>query len=462
MSRIAGVLLAAGASTRFGQPKQLLDWDGLPLVARAADAILAAGLDPAVAVLGCAAQEVQAALGDRPLRIAMSWRWEAGLSASLQAGLATLPPDVDGAIFVHCDQPFVSADLLRRLVARFEQGDALIVYPSCGGQRSTPVLFSRALFAALAAVSGDQGGRALIERHPDQTAAVEVDDPRLLTDIDSPADYRRLQPTGRRPPLNRPPQHLIIDMDGVLWRGDEPIDGLRAFFDLLHERRLRYILATNNASKEPQQYVAKLARFGVTVDPVSILTSAQATAAYLADHYPAGTPVHVLGSAGLVQAVAERGLIPVEDQAPVVVVGWTQQLTWERLARATLLIRSGAQFIGTNPDVTFPSERGLVPGNGAALAALQAATGTRPLVIGKPEPWLYREAMRRMEASAESTAVIGDRLDTDIAGAARLGLRSILVLSGITSAAELARSAIRPDFVTADIGELARLWQEKT
>lgn len=458
MSRIAGVLLAAGGSTRFGQPKQLLDWNGVPLVAHIADAILLAGLDPAVAVLGCQAQAVQAALAGRPLHIATSWRWESGLSASLQAGLAALPPDVDGAIFVQCDQPFLSADLLRRLIARFEQGDALIVYPSHGGQRSTPVLFSRALFSELAAVSGDQGGRALIDRYADQAAAVEVDDPCLLADIDSPDDYQRLSQLWQAKKRADVPHYLIIDMDGVLWRGDKPVEGLVAFFDLLHARGIRYILATNNASKEPEQYVAKLARFGVTVDPASVLTSGQAAAAYVAERYPPGTPVHVLGSGGLVRALEEQGLVPVEDDAPVVVVGWTQQLTWERLARAALLVRKGALFVGTNPDVTYPSERGLVPGNGATLAALQAATSVRPVVIGKPEPWLYQEALRRMDARAEATAVIGDRLDTDIAGAVRLGLRSILVLSGVTAAEELTRSAVRPDQVVADIGELAHLW----
>jgi len=134
-------------------------------------------------------------------------------------------------------------------------------------------------------------------------------------------------------------------------------------------------------------------------------------------------------------------------------------LTWQKLAMATLLIRQGAQFIGTNPDVTFPSEAGPVPGNGSTLAALQASTGVSPLVLGKPHPWLFQEAMRRMGAEPASTAVIGDRLDTDIAGGINAGTGTILVLSGISTRSDLDRAGARPDLVCADVGELVQVWQ---
>ncbi len=462
MSRVAGIILAAGGSTRFGRSKQLLEWGGKPLVAHVADVALAAGLDPVVVVLGCEAEAVRAGLADRPVRTAVNWRWEEGMSTSVQAGLAALPLDVEAAVFLQCDQPLVGPDLVHRLVTRWEETGAPIVHPVHKGRRSTPVLFARSLFPELARVTGDQGGRALIGRHP--TATVEVDDPDLLADVDTPEEYERLvelQGAGHRgqaqtllPRL----RYLIVDMDGVLWRGDQPAPGLQDFFAFLRERDIRFVLATNNASKRPDQYVEKLARFGVEVSMECILTSAQATAAYLAEREPKGTPVHVIGGEGLRAALVEQGFVLAEKEARYVVVGWDPDLTWRKLARATLLIRKGAGFIGTNPDRTFPSEEGLVPGNGAQLAALEAATDVPPVVIGKPEPWLYREAMHRMGAAPEATGVVGDRLDTDILGGVRLGLATILVLSGITREEDLTRAFVQPDLVCADIGELARLW----
>lgn len=469
MRTVAGVVLAAGGSTRFGRPKQLLDWGGKPLVAHVADVALDAGLDPVIVVVGCEAERVRQALGERPVVVATNWRWEEGLSTSVQIGLAMLPPRTEAAVFLQCDQPLVGPSLIGRLVARWQETDALIVHPTHGGRRATPVLFARPLFAELAAVRGDEGGRSLIVRYADRVATVEVEEPDLLTDVDTEGQYARLvetledtEPTSmgqRAEALLRRIRYLIIDMDGVLWRGDTPMPGLKAFFDLLRARHIGFVLATNNASKRPERYVERLARLGVTVDRDAILTSAQATAAFLAGREPEGTPVFVIGGEGLRSALSEAGFRLTEEGARYVVVGWDPDLTWRKLARATLLIRAGAGFIGTNPDRTFPSEEGLVPGNGAQLAAIEAATGVSPLIIGKPKPWLYREAMRRMGATPHATAVIGDRLDTDIAGARRLGLPAILVLSGITQATDLARSALRPDLVCADIGELTRLWK---
>lgn len=253
-------------------------------------------------------------------------------------------------------------------------------------------------------------------------------------------------------------RHLIVDMDGVLWRGDEPLPGLVRFFAFLRNRGLGFILATNNSSKTPDQYVAKLARFGVEVPVERILTSSQVAAAYLASLAQPGTPVYVIGEDGVRQALEERGFVLTEEDARYVVVGWDRQLTWNKLATAALLIHKGAGFIGTNPDPNYPAERGPVPGNGAQLAALQAATGVAPIVVGKPHPPMYEEAMRRMGALSENTAVLGDRIDTDIAGGARLGLTTILVLSGSASEADLASAPVKPNIVCADIQELACIW----
>ncbi len=467
MKNIAIIILAAGESSRFGRPKQLLDWGGVPLLAHVTDVALDAGIGPVVVVLGCQAQAAKTALGARSVQVAMNWRWKAGLSTSVQVGLAALPPETDAAILMQCDQPLLTANLLQALAARFEETGAAIVHPTCAGRRGAPTLFSSSLFPELAAVTGDVGGRAVIARHPDAVAAVEIAEPDTLADIDTPADYERLRSAGSPSLRGRGPgrgleavRHLIIDMDGVLWRGDEPMPNLQTFFDFLRQRNIGFVLATNNSSRTPEQYVEKLARFGVEMDTESILTSSQVAAAYLANRAPPGTHVYAIGKEGVRQALEQRGFVLSEEKAAYVVVGWNTDLVWDELATASLLIHRGAGFIGTNPDVSYPTERGPVPGDGAQLAAIEVTTGVAPVVTGKPEPQMYEEAMRRMGANPGATAVVGDRLDTDLAGGARLGLTTVLVLSGITSEADLVNSSIKPDVVCADIGELMQIWAD--
>jgi 4-nitrophenyl phosphatase len=191
----------------------------------------------------------------------------------------------------------------------------------------------------------------------------------------------------------------------------------------------------------------------------AILTSSQAAAAYLADQVPPGTRVYAVGKEGVRRALEEQGFVLTEHEADIVVVGWNTDLVWDDMATAALLIHKGARFIGTNPDVSYPTERGPVPGNGAQLAALEVTTGVAPIVTGKPEPQMYEQAMRRMGACPESTAVIGDRLDTDLAGGVRLGLTTVLVLSGIATEADIVTASTKPDLVCADIGELMRGWE---
>jgi len=467
VKQIAAVILAAGASTRFGKPKQLLDWGGVPLLAHVADVALSAGLEPVIVVLGCQAEASCATLGARPVHTAMNWRWQEGMSTSVQVGLAALPPTTDAAIFLQCDQPLITPNLLRALVAHFEETGAPIVHPTHAGCRSTPVLFARRLFSELAAVTGDEGGRSLITHYEKEVATVEVADPDVLADIDTPDDYEQLQ-TSNLSPKGRPASslqsitHLIVDMDGVLWHGSEPMPGLKSFFDFLRQQRIDFILATNNSSRTPEQYVAKLARFGVEVSPERVLTSALVAAAYLADIAPPASRVYVIGGDGIRQALEERNFVLTEKEAAYVVVGWDKQLTWNKLETAALLIHHGARFIGTNPDVNYPTEQGPVPGNGAQLAALEVTTGVAPVVVGKPEPQMYEEALRRMgtcpTSGATTTAMLGDRMGTDIIGAARIGLTTVLVLSGISTETDIVASPIKPDLVCADIGELTRKW----
>jgi len=267
---------------------------------------------------------------------------------------------------------------------------------------------------------------------------------------------------------------LIIDMDGVLWHGNNPIDGLIDFFAILRQLSLPFILATNNASLTQQQYVDKLKAMGVSVSHNEILTSSMATASYLAKHLaPDQKKAFVIGEEGLKQPLLEQGFLLTDlyqvnqiDKgitdvgADIVVSGLDRQLTWDKLATATLNINAGAAFYATNSDTTLPTELGEVMGNGGTIAALTAATGVRPISIGKPEPILYQQALEKLATQPENTIAIGDRLNTDILGAVNAGLRSILVLTGISSEEDIKRVDYNPTWVMADITELGQALQQ--
>ena len=253
-------------------------------------------------------------------------------------------------------------------------------------------------------------------------------------------------------------RNLIIDMDGVLWLGNQPMPGLVEFIDTLRRLGIRFILATNNASKTVEEFVAKLAQFETTIHPDEILTSPQATAAYLAQHAP-DARIFVIGEPGLISELTRQSLTVVSQDSPAgathVVVGWDRQLTYAKLVEACLLIRAGATFIGTNPDVTYPDARGIVPGNGATLAALRVSTSVEPIIIGKPQPEMMIQAMQRLGSTPQNTAVLGDRLDTDILGGQNAGLTTLLVLSGVTSREAVLADSIQPDYIFEDIREIA-------
>ncbi len=231
---------------------------------------------------------------------------------------------------------------------------------------------------------------------------------------------------------------LILDMDGVLWRDATPIGDLEAVFASIHKQGLKVSLATNNATKTVDEYLEKLAGFGVRLDGEQIITSALATANVLEKVFPRGGPVFVVGENGLQRALEAAGFFPVWDpqdevQPVAVVAGFDRSLTYAKLRRAALFIRAGVPFYGTNPDRTFPTPQGLIPGAGATLAALEAATDTRAIVIGKPSPSMLYLALDRMGVLPEETLVVGDRLETDIAAGQAAGCQTALVLSGVTN-----------------------------
>ena len=251
--------------------------------------------------------------------------------------------------------------------------------------------------------------------------------------------------------------HLLIDMDGVLYRGDVPLPRLPEFVAFLRRRPIPFALVTNNSTRTPQQYADKLARMGVEIEPAEVLTSGQATARYLARSYPPGTRVHVFGMDSLCEAVMEEGFVLADEDVAVVIASMDRDLNYEKLKRASLLIRRGALFVATNLDPTQPTDEGLLPGTGSMIAALRIASETEPVAIGKPEPTMFQLAMQAMDAQPQTTAVLGDRVDTDLVGGRQAGCRTIGVLSGSSGRTEM--EAFGPDFLFEDIAELLDAWQ---
>lgn len=254
---------------------------------------------------------------------------------------------------------------------------------------------------------------------------------------------------------------LVADMDGVFWLGDTPLPGLEDFFNFLHTRSIPYVLATNNASKTQDQYVQKLAKFGVDVDRDCILTSSLATAAYLLPQFANGAKVYVVGQDGLRSAMRDAGFEVMHNSnqsVDVVVAGIDFELTYETLKHAVLLIQRGAKFVGTNGDLTFPIEGGFAPGAGSILAAIQAATGVEPVVVGKPGRIMFDIALQKMGTTPETTAMLGDRLETDILGGQQAGLKTILVKTGVDDEDTIAQKGIQPDIIFDGIAELAQYW----
>jgi HAD superfamily hydrolase (TIGR01450 family) len=249
----------------------------------------------------------------------------------------------------------------------------------------------------------------------------------------------------------------LLDLDGVVYLGPEPIPGVPEALRSARAAGMRLAFVTNNAARPPHAVADHLTELGIAARPDEVVTSAQAAARYLADRLPGGARVLVVGTVGLEQALRERGLRPVTDalgQVDAVVQGYSPDMNWHLLAEGAIAINRGVPWIATNLDPTVPSPRGRLPGNGSLVAALRHATGKEPVATGKPDPAMHRESLLRTEA--QRPLVVGDRLDTDIEGASAVGCPSLLVFSGVTDPAELLAAAPkqRPTYLAADVGGL--------
>jgi 4-nitrophenyl phosphatase len=256
----------------------------------------------------------------------------------------------------------------------------------------------------------------------------------------------------------------FFDMDGVIYVGNRPLPGVQELLDYLDATGRRWMLVTNNAALTSQQFSDKVAAMGLRVPPERILGSAEATASWLRHQVDKGWPegkVIVNGQEGLRAALTAAGFELTTDpfDAAYAVSGANFNLTYADLADVALAIRNGARFIGTNGDRTYPTERGQVPGAGSILALFTAATDKEPIVIGKPNAPMFEEAMRRIEATPEATLMVGDRYETDIVGALKLGMTTVGVLTGIDTRAHFATQSAPPHLILEGLPELLALFQ---
>jgi NagD protein len=245
----------------------------------------------------------------------------------------------------------------------------------------------------------------------------------------------------------------LMDMDGVLVRGSQVIPGATDFIERLRSQDKRFLILTNSSVYTPRDLQARLANSGLDVPPEALYTSALATAQFLHDQCPEGS-AYVVGESGLTTALHDVGYVLTDQHPDYVVLGETLSYSLLRLSRAITLVAEGARFIATNPDVVGPSEEGLIPATGAVAALIAEATGVKPYFVGKPNPLMMRSALRQLGAHSETSVMIGDRMDTDIVAGTEAGLRTILVLSGVTRREQVDRFPYRPTVVMESVAHI--------
>ena len=246
---------------------------------------------------------------------------------------------------------------------------------------------------------------------------------------------------------------FICDMDGVIYHGNRLLPGVRQFVEWMQREHKRYLFLTNSSERSPMELRLKMRRLGMEIDTAHFYTSALATAGFLASQVPNGT-AYVIGEAGLIHALYEVGYSMNDLNPDYVVVGESKTYNYETVIRAANLVRKGARLIGTNPDMTGPAEGGIVPATGSLILPIASTAGVEPYFIGKPNPVMMRQALRRLESKREETAIIGDRMDTDIVSGIESGIDTVLVLSGVSDLDTPAKFAYRPNLVLDSVGTL--------
>ncbi len=252
---------------------------------------------------------------------------------------------------------------------------------------------------------------------------------------------------------------FICDMDGVIYRGNQVIPGVHEFIEWLHEEDKKFLFLTNNSCYTPRELQQKLARMGLDVSEDHFYTSALATAAFLKEQSP-GCSVYVIGEAALFNALYDAGITMNDINPDYVVVGEGKTYSFDTITKATNLVRNGAKLIGTNSDVSAPIENGIMPACGALVAPIEIATGKKAYFCGKPNPLMMRTGLRLLSCHSEEAVMVGDRMDTDIISGLESGMKTLLVLSGVSTPETLKTFGYRPSAVLGGVGDIPKLAEE--
>lgn len=247
---------------------------------------------------------------------------------------------------------------------------------------------------------------------------------------------------------------FIIDMDGVIYHGNQLIEGTTKFIAWMEAQKKKYLFLTNNSQPSPRELQQKMERLGVRIGEEHFYTSALATAAFLKSQQPGGS-VFAIGESGLINALYDAGFTMNDINPDYVVVGESKAYTYDKITHAVRLVLGGAKLIGTNPDVTGPTDQGLIPATGALVAPIELATGSKAYFVGKPNPLIMRHALKKLDCKREDAVIIGDRMDTDIIAGIESEIETVLVLTGVTAEGDLKQFAYRPKHVIKNVGVIA-------
>ena len=246
-------------------------------------------------------------------------------------------------------------------------------------------------------------------------------------------------------------QGFICDMDGVIYHGNRVLPGVVEFIKWLQDSGKRFVFLTNSPEKTPHELSMKLGRMGLDVDADHFYTSAMATAAFLSSQKP-GCTAYVIGEAALTKALYDQGIYMNDVNPDYVVVGETRAYFFEKIEKAIELVNKGAKLIGTNPDITGPTERGVMPATGSLIAPIEIATGKKAYFVGKPNPLMLRHGLKRLGLHSEEIAFVGDRMDTDIIAGIESNVDTVLVLSGVSTLKTVDEFAYRPKYILENVG----------
>ncbi len=250
-------------------------------------------------------------------------------------------------------------------------------------------------------------------------------------------------------------QGFICDMDGVIYHGNKILDGVKEFVEWMIRNDKKFVFLTNSSEKTPQELSMKLGRMGLEVPPERFYTSAMATAEFLHSQKPDST-AYVIGEAALTKALYDHNIYMNDVNPDYVVVGETRTYSFEKIEKAVELVLKGAKLIGANPDLTGPTEKGIVPATGALIAPIEISTNKKAYFVGKPNPLMLRHGLKRLNCHSSDAAFIGDRMDTDIISGIESNIDTVLVLSGVTAREDVENFPYRPKYILNGVGDIIK------